>query len=216
MPARAARPTPRVRHARGEGALLRDELLDAAVALLREKGHEDRVSISAIVSRVGVTPPALYAHFADKDDLFREVHARGMADFGDFIESRVTKIRSPLQQLRARGLAYLEYALAHPESYKSLFMNPCSPDATAADLPFRMLGATAYLGLLRNVERCQRDGSLPIAVKDVDRTARGLWAIAHGVSSIAIAMPSGLDPYGPAHTITNLSDRYFIGLGARL
>jgi AcrR family transcriptional regulator len=206
---------PRQRHPRGEGALLRDELLDAAVALLHEKGHEDRVSINAVVARVGVTPPALYAHFADKADLFREVHARGMADFGQFIEERIGKIRSPMKQLRARGLAYLEYALAHPDSYRSLFMSPCSPDATATDLPIRMLGATSYVGLLSNVERCQRDGSLPIATKDIDRTARGLWAIVHGCASIALAMPSGLDPYGANEMVKHVTDGFLTGLGAR-
>jgi len=211
--ARTSRASQRPRHARGEGALLREELLSAAIALLREKGHEDRVSINAIVSRVGVTPPALYAHFADKDDLFRAVHARGMADFGDFIEARVAKIRSPLQQLRARGLAYLEYAIAHPDSYKSLFMNPCSPDATDADLPIRMLGDTAYVGLLSNVERCQRNGSLLIAKKDIDRTARGIWTIVHGVSSIAIALPSGLDPYGAREMMRSVTDAFLAGIG---
>jgi len=208
--------TSRRRHSRGEGALLRDELLDAAEALLREKGHEDRVSISAVVSRVGVTPPALYAHFADKADLFREVHARGMTNFGDFIETRVGKMRSPLQQLRARGRAYLEFARAHPDAYRSLFMNPCSPDATDPDLPLRMLGNMSYLGLLTNVERCQRNDSLPIHPKDVDRTARSLWSIVHGVASIAIAMPSGLEPYGPESVLTELTDNYLRGLGAKL
>jgi AcrR family transcriptional regulator len=216
MPVATRRPTQRRRHPRGEGALLRDELLDAAESLLGEKGHEDHVSISAVVSRVGVTPPALYAHFADKADLFREVHARGMADFGDFIETRVGKMRSPLKQLRARGSAYLEYALAHPDSYKSLFMIPCSPEATAADLPLRMLGNMSYLGLLSNVQRCQRAGVLQIEVKDVDRTARGLWSIVHGVASIAIAMPAGLDPYGPQEMLNEVTDRYLIGFGAQL
>jgi len=214
MAAKKTQTVQRQRHPRGEGALLRDELLNAAVALLHEKGHEDRVSINAVVARVGVTPPALYAHFADKADLFREVHARGMVDFGEFIEERVGKIRSPMTQLRARGVAYLEYALAHPDSYRSLFMSPCSPDATAPDLPIRMLSNTAYAGLLNNVERCQREGSLPINAEDVDRTARGLWAIVHGCASIALALPAGFDPYGASQTVQHVTHAYLAGLGA--
>jgi AcrR family transcriptional regulator len=213
--AKNARPIARRRHSRGEGALLRDELLHAAVTLLHEKGHEDRVSINAVVARVGVTPPALYAHFADKADLFREVHAQGMADFGEFIEARVRKIRSPIEQLHARGLTYLEYAMTHPDSYRSLFMSPCSPDATAADLPIRMLSNTAYAGLLSNVERCHGDGSLPIAHSDIDRTARGFWAIVHGCASIALAMPAGFDPYGAPEMLQHLTRAYISGLGAR-
>jgi AcrR family transcriptional regulator len=60
----------RRRARKGEGELLREEILDAAEALLIEKGHPDAVSIRAVAARVGVSPPAIYLHFADKDELF--------------------------------------------------------------------------------------------------------------------------------------------------
>lgn len=206
----------RRRNPRGEGTLLRAELLDAAEELLRKKGHQDRVSISEIVSKVGVTPPALYAHFPDKAELFREVHACAMSDFGEFIDKRVRRISPAIEQLRARGQAYLAYALAHPDAYRSLFMNPSSPDATSPDLPVLLLQDTAYSGLANNVARCRQEGSLPIQEDDVDQVARTLWALVHGVSSIALAMPLGFEPYGPENMLLHATNNYLRGVGATI
>src|SRR5581483_12470957 len=63
----------RKRAARGQGQLLREEIIAAAERLLIERGSEDAVSIRAIADAVGVTPPSIYMHFADKDELFMAV-----------------------------------------------------------------------------------------------------------------------------------------------
>src|ERR1700688_3883156 len=65
-----ATPAPRRRARRGEGDRLREEILAAAEQLLIDRGSEDAVSIRAIADAVGVTPPSIYLHFADKEELF--------------------------------------------------------------------------------------------------------------------------------------------------
>jgi AcrR family transcriptional regulator len=47
----------------------RAEILDAALAVFSEKGYEGG-TMRDIARRVGVTEPALYRHFASKEDLF--------------------------------------------------------------------------------------------------------------------------------------------------
>ena len=59
----------RTRARRGEGERLREEILDAAERLLIETGNRDAVSIRAVAEAVGVTPPSIYLHFADKTEL---------------------------------------------------------------------------------------------------------------------------------------------------
>lgn len=68
--------TRRRRAPRGSGVYLRDEILDAATQLLLDTGHAKAVSIRAVAQRVGVTPPSIYLHFADKDALLDAVCAR--------------------------------------------------------------------------------------------------------------------------------------------
>jgi len=61
---------PRRRARRGDGPLLREEIIAAAERLLLERGSEEAVSMRAIADAVGVTPPSIYLHFADKEELF--------------------------------------------------------------------------------------------------------------------------------------------------
>ena len=66
----------RRRAPRGSGEQLREEILDATTELLLETGHAKAVSIRSVAQRVGVTPPSIYLHFADKDALLDAVCAR--------------------------------------------------------------------------------------------------------------------------------------------
>ena len=87
-PAAEAAPR-RSRSRRGEGEHLRDEILAAAERILIETNDQSALSIRAIAAAVGVTPPSIYLHFADRNDLVFAVcerHAeqldRAMADGG--------------------------------------------------------------------------------------------------------------------------------------
>ena len=71
----------RPRSRRGEGDALRDEILDAAERLIVRAGDADAVSIRAIADAVGVSPPAIYLHFPDKDALVSAVCERRFEEF---------------------------------------------------------------------------------------------------------------------------------------
>ena len=62
---------------RGQGERLRTALLDAARDLLLELGDQSKLSVRAVTARAGVTPNALYLHFADKEALLRAVMTAG-------------------------------------------------------------------------------------------------------------------------------------------
>jgi AcrR family transcriptional regulator len=187
--------TARRRNPRGQGAALRDELLDAAEELLRERGDEGLVSVNDVVGAVGVTPPSLYAHFTDKAALFVEVHARLMASFGEHLAEATTGITDPVEQLRVRGHAYLDFARTHPESYRALFMSSAAASAED-DLPERIMAATSYADLLTNVQACIRAGDINVNPGDADLVSRTIWAMVHGIASMAITMPIAWEPYG--------------------
>ena len=70
--------TTRPRARKGQGDLLRTDILEAAERLLLETGSEDAVSIRAVADATGVTPPSIYRHFRDKQHLLFEVCARQM------------------------------------------------------------------------------------------------------------------------------------------
>ncbi|HEY3670515.1 MAG TPA: TetR/AcrR family transcriptional regulator [Acidimicrobiia bacterium] len=53
----------------------REQIIDAAVALLRE-APDDPLTMARVANAVGLTPMALYRHFKDRDELMDEVVGR--------------------------------------------------------------------------------------------------------------------------------------------
>ncbi|WP_449338924.1 TetR/AcrR family transcriptional regulator [Streptomyces chartreusis] len=62
----------RRRAKRGDGGRLREELLEAAAALLDDAG-EDAVTIRAVAQAVGVSTPSVYLHFDNRLELLHTV-----------------------------------------------------------------------------------------------------------------------------------------------
>src|SRR5690554_5697959 len=85
-PMSATPTTPRPRARRGEGDRLRTEILEAAEGLLMETASEDAVSIRAVAQAVGVSPPSIYRHFADKDMLLLEVCRHSFNRFAEAMD----------------------------------------------------------------------------------------------------------------------------------
>lgn len=179
----AARARPRSR--RGEGEKLRDDLLDATERLLIETGRAEAVSIRAIADAVGVTPPSIYLHFADKESLIFAVCERHFEAFDSVIERAGSSTDDPVESLRRRGRAYVRFGLENPEPYRILFMT--RTDGERQHDALTGAGARAFQHLVDAVQRAIDAG----AFRRVDPVlaATGVWAAVHGVTSLLISMP---------------------------
>ena len=125
-------PLRRRRAPRGSGEQLREEILDAATELLLETGHAKAVSIRSVAQRVGVTPPSIYLHFADKDALLDAVCARYFEKLDEEMQRVAADQPSTIDVLRAQGLAYVRFALKTPELYRIATMGESrEPAATS-------------------------------------------------------------------------------------
>ena len=178
--------TRRARARRGDGDLLRAEILAAAERLLIKTGDEGAVSIRAIADAAGVTPPSIYMHFADKTELLAAVCQARFHDLDRVMEEAAAKADNPVEALWARGRAYVRFGLENPEHYRILFMTKPGSDRPAkdeGDLP----GLTAFSHLVEEVARCMDAGSL--AAGDPFLVATGLWTGVHGITSLLIARP---------------------------
>jgi AcrR family transcriptional regulator len=147
--------------------------------------------VRAVAGAVGVTPPSIYLHFADKDDLIRAVCEETFKLCDTFVEQRVAGIEDPQAQLEERGRAYVDFGVRHPEHYRILFMGKVRAHADAD----AVLEVSGFSHLVDNVVRCMEAGS--IAPGDPLLVATGLWTAVHGITSLAVAVPGypfvGLD-----------------------
>jgi len=199
----------RPRARRGEGAALRDEILTAARDLLAETGSEEAVSVRAVADRVGVSTPAIYLHFADKDALLAEVCNQVFAALDAAMEAAAASAEDPMDSLRQRGLAYVQFAVANPEHYRLVMMRR-PIDVESIGPSDAMLAEGAFAHLLAAIRRCQEAGLIR-ADEEPFGLGLVLWAAAHGIASLLIAKP-GLPWEHAGDVITRTIDSIGCGL----
>lgn len=190
-------PSRRRRATRGSGEQLRDEIIVATKKLLAEAGRAEDVSVRAVAEAVGVTPPSIYLHFADKDALLEAVVCDVFRELHDAMTSAAADATGPLDRLRAFGLAYVRFAVSHPEHYRLATMDPQpnpqhEVDAVLHDAAFAHFNATVVECIEAGI--FVGDDPLPIALE--------LWTAAHGVAALLIAKP-----YLPWGDVERFADR---------
>ncbi|HYI60678.1 MAG TPA: TetR/AcrR family transcriptional regulator [Acidimicrobiales bacterium] len=183
-------PVTRARSRRGQGERLREEILEAAEGLLLATGSEDAVSIRAVADAVGVTPPSIYRHFADKDMLLLEVCRHSFQRFDTALEGALAGIVDPRQVMHALGRAYIRYALDNPEHYRLLFM--ARYELSAQEYVEEMVteGRSFHL-LLRVAGELIGTGTLRPEVAERGDLHVGLllWSAVHGLASLLVSKP---------------------------
>jgi AcrR family transcriptional regulator len=184
----ATAPKPRTRARRGDGDKLRDELLAATEALIIE-GGEAAVTVRAVAARTGVSTPAVYLHFPDKQALLDAVCLIVWEGLSGAMAAAAEGVDEPFEALRQRGLAYIRFGLSHPEQYRVLLMRPHT-GCDDPDCPVLAAGARACTELTAAVSACVEQGIF--RTDDPEQVTLGLWAAAHGVVSLVIsgALPS--------------------------
>lgn len=175
----------RPRSRRGEGELLRDEILDATDSLLGEYGDIEQVSIRMIADRVGVSAPSIYRHFVDKDALTFACCNRHFRGFRDALRTATHGLADHRQALRAMGRAYYAWARVNPTAYQLMFMSAkVEPPPDFPDEEF--YGKQALLDLAAIVAGGIAAGEFRAC--DPTTAAFGVWGMVHGVTAIQLTM----------------------------
>jgi AcrR family transcriptional regulator len=154
---------------------LRDALVQAALGEV-ELGGPEAVSISALAKKLGVSQPAPYRHFADREALLTAVTAEAFRQFSATLRQSITK-PSKHSKLSRLAQATLAFGLRRNGIYRLMFASriiACAPKDgelhSAATETFALvleaLEAPA-VGLLR------------------ERHALQIWAALHGVVMLA-------------------------------
>lgn len=183
-------PPVRARSPRGQGERLREEILEAAQRLLVETASEDAVSIRAVADAVGVTPPSIYRHFADKDMLLLEVCRDRFTDFARTLEAAVADEDDPVERISAMGRAYVRWGVEHPEHYRLMFM--ARYELSAQEYAEEMVSAGSSFGLLLRTAQDLIDAGVvrpDVAAKGPLHLGLLFWSSVHGLASLLVAKP---------------------------
>ena len=158
----------------------RSDILTRACELYLEGGAE-AVSMRRLARDLGVTAPALYRHYASREEMLLDVVAEAYRRLSERLYGALSG-RTPAQRLFLAGQAYLDFALDQPKYYEMLY----TPAHTLGvdEFPEQVTEQVASVGRFFNdrVRECIDAGLFqPIDPADVSGT---LWAHAHGLISI--------------------------------
>jgi AcrR family transcriptional regulator len=178
---------PRKRNPRGQGDQLRTALMEAARDLLLELGDQEKVSVRAVTARAGVSPNALYIHFATKDELLSALMKASYQEWRAALNVGTSADRDPIDQLRAYCHGYFRFARERSGIFRVLFMTrvregvpvPVRDGPVGEDE-----GVDSFNDFLAIVTRC-----LPNEA-DAFSQAAYLWAGLHGRVALGDAIPT--------------------------
>lgn len=187
----------RPRSARGEGEQLRTALLAAAEARLVEPRTTPPLSLREVARLAGVSPSAVYLHFASVQELIAAVvHLQSRklvaAVLGpDAAEADATRHAAGTPVAASVSLAdiaarYVDWGLANPGAYQLLFEsadrlgNPVGPSEPG------WVVIDAAVGALRRAHG--------IGEADATTAAMRAWAALHGIVSLRIHKGDALWP----------------------
>jgi AcrR family transcriptional regulator len=187
-------PPTRQRNKRGQGELLRNDLIATAIAMIEDN---ERLSLRSVARRVGIATTSIYLHFPDLDHLLAAVVDRSFLELGAVAAKAGKKASDPADDLRRRCRAYCHFGLAHPRVYQVMFQADL-PLATIGDDPSQTPGQRAFQNLVAAVDRCLQAG-LALPDEDPFRLATLIWTAEHGIVLARITRPNfpwpPLDPF---------------------
>jgi AcrR family transcriptional regulator len=197
-------------------AHVRDEVKQVALRQLAEGGPQ-ALSVNAIAKELGVSGPALYRYFANRDELLTGLVADAYHDLAAALAAatRPDHRLSPAERLRAFAHAYRAWVNAQPHRYRLLFAAPLPGyDAqsdrlvTASQEAMNVLldvltdfvrhavnGESSTVG--DQLDQWASDRRLPGAAPGLALRAVGIWTRLHGFVSLEIEgnfASMGLDP----------------------
>lgn len=169
---------------KGQGGERREEILAAALRLFSEHGVY-AVSTRQIAEAVGVSQPALYAHFASKDEIGRELHGRAFAELARRLEERRREAIDTPEQFARMVRVFIDFGLEQPDMYRMAFM--AEELAARGGVALTPPAAAAYAILNRTIAELLERGLLierhPAVLSQI------LLAGMHGLVSLLIAKP---------------------------
>ena len=189
---------------------LRQALVEAALELITDKGPQG-FTLSEAAKEAGVTPAAVYRHFAGRDELIAEAARQGYEVFAALMEFAYNDGKpSALAAFEATGRAYLAFADKYPGHYQAMFESGLTltahPDLAGVAAKARGVLERSALHLSEQLPPEKRPPASMISAH--------IWALSHGVVELfARGSPGAKSPYPPEALLETGIGIYLRGLG---
>ena len=163
---------------------LRRALLDEAAAVLTE-GGVGALSLRDLARRIGVSPTAPYHHFPNKAALVGALSEDTLLALDRASEEATRGVTAPADRIRALGVAYVLFAVEHPERFRLAFRPEMgSPFASLDGAPGSL---PSDVPAFRHLQNAVAD--LALDQQAQTHTALAAWGLVHGLASLLVDGP---------------------------
>lgn len=172
---------------------LRQALVAAAEAVIAERGA-DGFSLREAARRAGVSPAAPQHHFGDVRGLLTAVAVTGFTALAE-AQERAERAApdAPGARLYALGVAYVDFALAHPAHFDVMWR---TARLDGDDPAYQAASRRAFAPLAAAVAGVPTADAPDTAPADADPRALACWATVHGFARLALDGAFGPGPAG--------------------
>lgn len=186
-----------------------DEIKATALGLMRDTGTTD-IRFTDIARVMGMTAPAIYRYYADRDELLTALITDGYDSLGGYITDRLAPLAEDdlAGRWEAAAGAYRDWARHEPQQFALVLGMPvpgyCAPDeGPTTEAAKRAMGqlssmfvAAAHVGKLRRplirevpaavvaCEEVKHDELLAIVPPESFQAMLTVWAMLHGFVSL--------------------------------
>jgi AcrR family transcriptional regulator len=200
-----ARP-PRRRNARGQGHLLRGDIIAGATAILERTGSEEAITLRAIAREIGITAPSIANHFADRAAIIDAVVADQLTDLSSVLVAAAQEVSDPVDALLGAWRAYVGFGRTYPTRYRIIFERRFlalwdeDERPMVETLPLFTGTVEMMIGLLQTCIDTGRSRS-----KDVLADSVAIWFFVHGMVALPTTITSFPWPDHDAHLVAGIT-----------
>jgi len=189
---------------------LRQALVEAALGLIEAKGPQG-FTLAQAAKQAGVTPAAVYRHFAGREELIAEAARQGYEIFADLMEFAYDDTQpTALKAFEATGRAYLSFARKYPGHYVAMFESGISLNAN----PDLAMAANRGQSVLTRAAEALSKHIPPEKRPPAAMFSAHIWALSHGVVELfARGSPGAKAPFPPEDLLESGIGIYLRGLG---
>lgn len=169
----------------------REEMVEAAVRVVREKGI-DALTAKALASELGVSTQPVFTCFHTIEEAKREVRTAAERVYDRYVEDGL-RMKVPFLGV---GIQYIHFAKENPQLYRLLFLT------TSED------GSSSVMDALHHSQNLVRESlqeTYHIDAQTADRYYRDMWLVVHSLATLVV---TGGCPYSEeemGHILTGFS-----------
>jgi len=178
---------------RARGSLSREEIIEAATAIVNEDGVE-AMSMRRVAERLGCSVASPYAHFENQEEIMRLLVLNGETRLTYDLRQAQTSSANAYEQLDAIAHSYWNFASKNRQLHRLMF------SASGGKLYRKSFPTlpTSYRVFLETIRRGISSGAIPYTRKSYPAIARTMWSWMYGLIVLdlngMIRHPQGADP----------------------